>query len=202
MARGVWTNRGMGMKSLRVALCGAALALLAAASPAQATETVASGDYTSTPYTSVDGGFSLGPGSYRVDLAFSGPVSNFSGWLENTVNSDDFCDFGGGAEYCDGSYKGLDYDFAMLSPDLYELTLKVHGPRTIFFPPGDFLVREDQSDSCCGFSFGFTSGGPGHFTMSYAAIPEPATWMMLLLGFGAIGFAARRRPAKSLLATS
>ena len=30
---------------------------------------------------------------------------------------------------------------------------------------------------------------------SVAAVPEPATWAMMLVGFGAIGFAMRRRPA-------
>ena len=29
-----------------------------------------------------------------------------------------------------------------------------------------------------------------------AAVPEPSTWAMMLVGFGAIGFAARRRRAK------
>lgn len=31
------------------------------------------------------------------------------------------------------------------------------------------------------------------YTMQTAAVPEPATWAMMLLGFGAIGFAMRRR---------
>jgi len=30
-----------------------------------------------------------------------------------------------------------------------------------------------------------------------AAVPEPATWAMLIAGFGMIGFAARRRPARA-----
>jgi hypothetical protein len=33
------------------------------------------------------------------------------------------------------------------------------------------------------------------FTPSAAAVPEPSTWAMMLLGFGAIGFAARWRRA-------
>ena len=32
-------------------------------------------------------------------------------------------------------------------------------------------------------------------SISFAAVPEPATWAMMLLGFGAIGFALRRRRA-------
>ena len=35
--------------------------------------------------------------------------------------------------------------------------------------------------------------GQWNFGSSIAAVPEPATWAMLILGFGAIGLAARRR---------
>jgi hypothetical protein len=33
-----------------------------------------------------------------------------------------------------------------------------------------------------------------------AAVPEPATWAMLILGFGLVGFAARRRPTAAVSA--
>jgi hypothetical protein len=36
----------------------------------------------------------------------------------------------------------------------------------------------------------FTARGSGDFT---ATVPEPGTWLMLLTGFGMVGFAARRR---------
>jgi hypothetical protein len=68
--------------------------------------------------------------------------------------------------------------------------------------PGDIVVREDQFDLCCTYGFEFNGGDAGHFTLSYAAIPEPATWGMMLLGFGAIGFASRRRQMRTVLATS
>ena len=34
-------------------------------------------------------------------------------------------------------------------------------------------------------------------TASPGAVPEPSTWAMLLIGFGAIGFSMRRRPSKA-----
>lgn len=47
-----------------------------------------------------------------------------------------------------------------------------------------------------GFSRGNGSyGARGSFVPLGAAIPEPATWAMLILGFGVIGYSARRRRA-------
>lgn len=38
--------------------------------------------------------------------------------------------------------------------------------------------------------------GQGNYTLTISnAIPEPATWAMMLIGFGAVGFAMRRRRA-------
>jgi hypothetical protein len=34
-----------------------------------------------------------------------------------------------------------------------------------------------------------------------AAVPEPGTWAMMLLGFGAIGFSMRRRRGKGAYLT-
>ena len=47
---------------------------------------------------------------------------------------------------------------------------------------------------------GTTSGGGGESgTLSFfAAVPEPSTWAMMLLGFGGIGFAMRRRRRPAL----
>ena len=35
--------------------------------------------------------------------------------------------------------------------------------------------------------------------ISFAAVPEPSTWAMMLLGFGAVGFAMRRRRRPALM---
>lgn len=50
-------------------------------------------------------------------------------------------------------------------------------------------------------SGGFTAG-PATLTITraaVAAVPEPATWMMMLLGFGVVGAAARRRTRLALV---
>jgi hypothetical protein len=45
-----------------------------------------------------------------------------------------------------------------------------------------------------------TRGTTSTFTgnISFAAVPEPGTWAMMLLGFGAVGFAMRRRRTPAL----
>ena len=46
---------------------------------------------------------------------------------------------------------------------------------------GFFILDDNLSDN---------SGG---ISLSIAAVPEPATWAMMIIGFGAVGVAARRR---------
>ena len=189
------------MISSRLLLCGVGLALLSA-SPVSATTTVASGDYTAGVYTSEGGTFSLDPGRYQITLSFSQPVGDFDGLVEKIFGYDDFCDLGAGQFPCGGDDVPIDLTFEMVTPELYRLMLTVNGSNTLN-PAGDFVVREDTYESCCGFGFGFSSDAAGHFTLSYASVPEPATWMMMLLGFGGIGFAARRRASRlNALATS
>jgi hypothetical protein len=39
--------------------------------------------------------------------------------------------------------------------------------------------------------------GAPQVSLNFSAVPEPATWAMMLVGMGAIGAAMRRRPARS-----
>ena len=41
----------------------------------------------------------------------------------------------------------------------------------------------------------------GTFTYVSPSVPEPSTWAMMLLGFGAVGFAIRRRRSPKLAAS-
>jgi hypothetical protein len=42
-------------------------------------------------------------------------------------------------------------------------------------------------------TYDLTINGPGTVTPGAGAVPEPATWAMMIGGFGAVGFAMRRR---------
>jgi hypothetical protein len=44
------------------------------------------------------------------------------------------------------------------------------------------------------YVFGFTDGDlPGFLAQQFGAVPEPATWAMMVMGFGLVGGAMRRR---------
>jgi hypothetical protein len=60
---------------------------------------------------------------------------------------------------------------------------------------GTYPLSKDTSDSVYNYGNVFV-----RFTQTPAtpAVPEPSTWAMMLLGFGAIGFAARRRRAQAV----
>ena len=51
------------------------------------------------------------------------------------------------------------------------------------------------------YTLSFIGNGSGSFggNVSFSAVPEPATWGMMLLGFGAVGYAMRRRRRPALV---
>ncbi len=61
------------------------------------------------------------------------------------------------------------------------------GPR-VFTGPLDAPVFTPGTFNFTGFS-----NGTLNISRAVAAVPEPATWAFMILGFGAIGFAMRRR---------
>lgn len=47
-----------------------------------------------------------------------------------------------------------------------------------------------------------TDFAPENATVSIGAVPEPATWLMMLVGFGGVGFSLRRRIGKVVTGTA
>lgn len=63
------------------------------------------------------------------------------------------------------------------------------GGQTVFTGPLTAPVFSPGTFTFTGFSNGTLTVSP----LVAAAVPEPATWAMLLVGFGGVGFAMRRR---------
>ena len=65
-----------------------------------------------------------------------------------------------------------------------------------------FFFTADSEMTTLSFMSGPDEGpyGPVLDLVSVAAVPEPATWAMMLIGFGGIGFAMRRRRRRGLAA--
>jgi len=112
---------------------------------------------------------------------------------------------------------GAEYSNSLLTVDLtgtgFTITDAASDPTVANFlvtlnssTPGLFsnvtLVSSDFNASSTNFGIGqggefFFAGSPNgatsSATFSFAAVPEPATWAMMLLGFAGIGVAMRRR---------
>jgi hypothetical protein len=66
------------------------------------------------------------------------------------------------------------------------------GATTLYFGFADSLGFGDAP--------GYFNDNTGSLTLEVSAVPEPSTWAMLILGFVAIGFMARRRRSTALVA--
>lgn len=66
-------------------------------------------------------------------------------------------------------------------------------------PVGTYIVGFLAQTNANGTGYGATANS-GAILVTDPPVPEPATWAMMLLGFGAIGFGARRSRRKAALA--
>lgn len=182
---------------------GAAFLLSANPPSANAAEIVASGPfqpdafgYFSENYF-LDGpsspGFGpLAPGKYFIELQLSSPVSDFFGRVYSQIWINDFCTPNFLLCGFDDNY--TNYPLSQISSTRYSTSVvRVSRTTTVPLPFAEYdtnAIRVTQ-DLCCGAEFDFAPTGPGTYTISVTNIPEPATWMMLLMGFGAIGAGIR-----------
>ena len=175
-------------------LLSAALLSLAPMTHAQAQgmTVIDTGTYDSQTFLWDSGSVSLGAGTYLFSLSTTAPLEYLFGYVEKTTVTNEFCDFGQGEVYCGGNDVPIQPLFEMINPSLYQLTLQVDSPSTVL-SPNDFVVRQENFDTCCSYYFDFEGLGPGSYTFSQSLVPEPSAWMMMILGFGMLGAAVRRR---------
>lgn len=145
--------------------------------------------YPGVTFSSSSGAFSINPGTtgqslcaYQFDCSatltidFLKPASN----LSFTYSNDDAASillFQGESETA--SFRGrLFADGNPLTQDIFNLSIVPNITQLVLFSTDPGGVTFDN--------FSFT-------TSATAAVPEPATWAMTIVGFGAIGGALRRR---------
>jgi hypothetical protein len=145
--------------------------------------------------TTTDGGvnFSLGFSDSGVSdpfnelLVFTNDLAgSYSISLTSTAAGDNDADFD--AVYLTGgSILGqIDIPESLASTDPFE----IFGLLDLNLDPGTYTLHLEG-----------TSTGEGSFggNVAFAAVPEPATWAMMLLGYGAVGFSMRRRRRPALV---
>ena len=167
----------------------AALIAIGAASPAMATQDFTFGFTTTTPLIG-------GPGTGSGVITTDGITFSNAGYTAQTIT-------GISGLFNGSSITGLASPFG--ANNLYYLTGPsfVDGSGLGFMTAAGTNVNLFFQSSASSYRINTT----GPFTSSFvsatsagvvAAVPEPATWAMMLIGFGAIGFAMRRRRSADL----
>jgi hypothetical protein len=175
------------MKSL-VAITMAAAATLGAASAEAATFPVGSPNFTAT--AGAGGTFSgafkntgIAAGEFSDTFTFTLPTSGLGSGTVTTSVTDL------------GSVNDLDFTSVTINGFAALLTKTNEGRFEVAFVNNVPIVAGELNRLVVnGLSRGNGAyGGQATFTPVNSAVPEPATWAMMIMGFGVVGYAMRRR---------
>ncbi|WP_242139453.1 MULTISPECIES: PEPxxWA-CTERM sorting domain-containing protein [unclassified Sphingomonas] len=180
-------------------LAAAAVALLATAAPAFAAETV------NVAFAPATGGQSVGNYYGLVNVVVTG-----TGQSDGTIFNDAFYSLDPAGKY-NSSYYQLTFGTAPLAnatPSQNAANYIVGGlpayrdDHTYSFTLNTGLAQTAAGKLFFGVSDGVFSDNSGAFQVQLSqAVPEPATWAMMLMGFGMIGFGLRSYQRKSTKVT-
>jgi hypothetical protein len=182
------------MRKLILGIMGATALTFASAASAQVSVTSSPGVITGTSDSGV---------TFSTFYGTANSGSPFDEWVSFTEALDGFYSFDLTSVAVAGN-AATDVDFTsvfltggsivgslFLSPDINSTDQYEHYVLSdVFLAAGDYTLHLQGTR-------GRTATYSG--TISFAAVPEPATWAMMLMGFGAIGFAMRRRRRPALL---
>jgi len=172
------------MRKILFGVVGAAA--LAMSSVASATITV---DFSTMSYT---GPSQLGADT-TIGYSLAGlPNPSFTEWLTLTDSITSIFSI-----TLDTSSRAVNFTSAYLTNGStnYDLTCQVGclGGTTEFWNLDDTLLAAGQYTLVINGNNGDTGALAGTITITDHGVPEPATWAMMLVGFGAIGWQLRRR---------
>jgi hypothetical protein len=180
------------MKKFAVSALAAVCFALPAA-PALAVETITVG------FTQPTGGVTTGLYSGRVRVRASG-----TGFSNGTLLNDAFYQLPDG--FNPGSFYQLTFDTQPLvrNNPARNAANFVEGGRPAFNPANVYTFflntgTTTPSRLYFGVSDDIFEDNGGSFTLSIGGVPEPATWAMMILGFGVVGGAMRVRRRQSRL---
>jgi hypothetical protein len=191
-----------------------------AASGAHAANLVVNGDFESVTGTSPNG-WTIAPGTELLDLKGSDyiPCCGASGSAANLANH--FASFGPGnvpnvstlsqvIATTAGAHYTLTFDAGAMGGGSEDIVASIYNGATLLTSEKLTTVANNNLDTTFSpYSLGFTATGgatkvvfnavgdginidPILDNVSVAGVPEPATWAMMLIGFGGLGAAMRR----------
>jgi hypothetical protein len=179
--------------SMRVTFAAAALAGSSFTAAEAQAAVIKAGDYAAGSFfdTAAE---SLGPGRYIFSITLTTPVDFVDGYAEKQTVTNFFCSdpaVGPDEFNCGGNEVPTQPLWDQVTPTLYQAAMTVNPDVNAPFdaPP---IVRYTERDECCTFQFGWEAPGAGSYVLSYRAVPEPATWALMLAGFGLTGAVSRR----------
>lgn len=172
----------------------AALVMLGGISTGQAATVIDTGPLEMDQEVLINSGVRYAPpGRYKFTLDFSPGAILVYGDLIKDINYNFYCDFhdGTGLTACGGDNVPEVTAFKAVSPTRYEATVQVNAPYSVY--DTTLIARTDFTESCCEVNFDVYSDRIGTYKLSFGAVPEPATWGLMIIGMGGVGLAMRRR---------